>query len=324
MYCRSAEIGRGVSGRKAWSTRQGRARRSSRAWSISTICRPCRSRCVPAGSSTIATPRRARRPSSSTSTSRASSGPIVMPSGSRSPRTAARRSSASSPTSATDRSRRRAATRCISTTGRAATGREWRWWSAARAARHRSSPMCVRRSPRTDPSLPTGEFYPLEQLIDNAVGARRLTTQLLGFFSALALTLAAIGLYGVIAQSVVQRTQEIGIRMAIGAQRQDVLGMILASGLRLVSIGVALGLVGAFALTRVLQTLLFGITAHDPTYVCGERFAAHLRGNRGLPVPCAAGYEGQSHHRPARGVAASDHRRRCLPPAEIATVARRE
>ena len=121
-----------------------------------------------------------------------------------------------------------------------------------------------------DPSLPTGEFYPLEQLIDNAVGARRLTTQLLGFFSALALTLAAIGLYGVIAQSVVQRTQEIGIRMAIGAQRQDVLGMILASGLRLVSIGVALGLVGAFALTRVLQTLLFGITAHDPLTFAGN------------------------------------------------------
>jgi putative ABC transport system permease protein len=121
-----------------------------------------------------------------------------------------------------------------------------------------------------DPSLPTGEFYPLEQLIDNAVGARRLTTQLLGFFSALALTLAAIGLYGVIAQSVAQRTQEIGIRMAIGAQRQDVLSMILFSGLRLVSVGVALGLAGAFALTRVLQTLLYGVTAHDPIAFAGN------------------------------------------------------
>ena len=121
-----------------------------------------------------------------------------------------------------------------------------------------------------DPSLPTGEFYELEHLIDNAVAPRRLTTQLLGFFSMLALTLAAIGLYGVIAYSVAQRTQEIGIRMAIGAQRGDVLQLVLLGGLRLVAIGVAVGLIGAFALTRVLQTLLFGVTAHDPLVFAGN------------------------------------------------------
>jgi predicted permease len=115
-----------------------------------------------------------------------------------------------------------------------------------------------------DPSLPTGEFYELARLIENAVAPRRLTTRLLGLFSALALTLAAIGLYAVIAQSVVQRTQEIGIRMAVGAQRRDVLALVLRGGLTLVSIGVALGLAGAFAVTRVLQTLLFEVTAHDP------------------------------------------------------------
>jgi predicted permease len=115
-----------------------------------------------------------------------------------------------------------------------------------------------------DPALPSGQFYPLEQLIDNAVAPRRLITRLLGFFSTLALTLAALGLYGVIAYSVTQRTQEIGIRMAIGAQRSDVLQLILGGGLKLVGLGVGLGLAGALALTRVLQSQLYGVTAHDP------------------------------------------------------------
>ena len=121
-----------------------------------------------------------------------------------------------------------------------------------------------------DSSLPSGDFYELERLIDNAVAPRRLTTRLLGFFSALALTLAALGLYGLIAYSVVQRTQEIGIRMAIGAQRRDVLALIIAGGLRLVVVGVALGLTGAFILSRVLGTLLFGVTAHDPLVFAGN------------------------------------------------------
>jgi ABC-type antimicrobial peptide transport system permease subunit len=68
----------------------------------------------------------------------------------------------------------------------------------------------------------------------------------------------------------VQRTQEIGIRMAIGAQPREVLGLVLASGLRLVAIGVVIGLAGAFALTRVLQTLLYGVTAHDPLTFAGN------------------------------------------------------
>jgi len=120
-----------------------------------------------------------------------------------------------------------------------------------------------------DPSLPNGEYYELDRLVDNAVGPRRLITRLLGFFSCLALLLAAIGLYGVMAFAVTQRQQEIGIRLAIGAQRGDILSMILRGGLRLVALGVAAGLAGSLALTRVLQGQLFGISAYDPLTFAG-------------------------------------------------------
>jgi predicted permease len=120
-----------------------------------------------------------------------------------------------------------------------------------------------------DAGLPTGEYRPLDRLVDNAVGPRRLITRLLGFFSGLALLLAAIGLYGVMAFAVTQRQQEIGIRMAIGAQRGAILGMILRGGLKLVAIGVGLGLIGSLALTRVLQSQLFGVSAYDPATFAG-------------------------------------------------------
>ena len=115
-----------------------------------------------------------------------------------------------------------------------------------------------------DPGLPNGDFYPLERLVDDAVAPRRLVTRLLGLFSGLALSLAALGIYGVTAYSVVQRRQEIGIRMAIGAQRSEVLRLVMASGLKLVAAGIVLGLAGALALTRLLRALLFGVTAYDP------------------------------------------------------------
>jgi len=120
-----------------------------------------------------------------------------------------------------------------------------------------------------DPGLPNGEYRSLEKLIDNAVGPRRLITRLLEFFSSLALGLAAIGLYGVMAFAVNERRQEIGIRMAIGAQRRDILQMILRSGLTLVGIGVLCGLAGSFALAQILQNQLFGISTHDPFTFAG-------------------------------------------------------
>jgi ABC-type antimicrobial peptide transport system permease subunit len=119
-----------------------------------------------------------------------------------------------------------------------------------------------------DATLPSNEFTMLDDIIDRAIAPRRLITGILGSFSYFALLLAAIGLYGVIAYSVGQRTQEIGIRLAIGAQGGDVLRLVVHEGLRLVGFGIAVGLIVAFFVTRVLQSQLYGITAGDPfTYM---------------------------------------------------------
>ena len=87
---------------------------------------------------------------------------------------------------------------------------------------------------------------------------------LLGIFAAVAMILAAVGIYGVMSYSVAQRRNEIGIRMALGAQKMDVLKLAVGSGLKLVVIGLVLGLAGALLLTRLMSTLLFGISATDP------------------------------------------------------------
>jgi ABC-type antimicrobial peptide transport system permease subunit len=88
---------------------------------------------------------------------------------------------------------------------------------------------------------------------------------LLQIFAAVALVLASIGLYGVISYLVGQRIQELGIRLALGAQRKHIFGLVLAQGMKMAVIGVALGLIGAFALTRVLANLLYGVAATDLT-----------------------------------------------------------
>jgi predicted permease len=115
-----------------------------------------------------------------------------------------------------------------------------------------------------DPTLPSTEYITLSGIVDQAVAPRRLITSLLGAFSSLALLLSAIGLYGVIAYSVGQRTREIGIRLAVGAQRGQVVNMIVGEGLKMAVAGVVLGLMAALLLTRVLSSLLFGVTATDP------------------------------------------------------------
>ncbi len=97
-----------------------------------------------------------------------------------------------------------------------------------------------------------------------SVAAPRFNTTLLSIFAAVALVLTIVGLYGVMSYSVAQRTNEIGIRVALGAQARDVLLMIVKQGSKLILIGLAIGLFGAFAVTRLIASLLFGVTAKDP------------------------------------------------------------
>src|SRR6266480_238119 len=129
-------------------------------------------------------------------------------------------------------------------------------------------PMSLATSTRdaiwaVDKDQPVANVDTMDHIVSEAIARQRFSMLLLGIFAALALILAAVGIYGVMSYSVAQRIHEIGIRMALGARRTDVLKMIVNQGLKLVSIGMMLGLAAAFLLTRVLQSLLFGISATD-------------------------------------------------------------
>jgi putative ABC transport system permease protein len=114
------------------------------------------------------------------------------------------------------------------------------------------------------PNLPPPIIRAMDDLTSETVAQPRLQTGLLGLFASVALLLAAIGLYGVLSFAVAQREREIGVRMALGAQRRDVLTLIVSRGMRLVLAGLALGLVISLALTRAMRSLLYEVTPTDP------------------------------------------------------------
>jgi putative ABC transport system permease protein len=116
-----------------------------------------------------------------------------------------------------------------------------------------------------DPDQPVTRIRAMNDVIATSVAPRKFNTLALGLFASVALILAAIGIYGVMAFSVAQRTQEIGIRIALGAQMKDVLRMVVKQGMTLAIVGIAIGVIVAIAVTRLMKSLLYGVTATDPT-----------------------------------------------------------
>ncbi len=115
-----------------------------------------------------------------------------------------------------------------------------------------------------DPDQPIAQVRTMEAMMDEALGQRKLTMYLLGTFAGLAVLLAAIGIYGVMSFDVTRRSQELGVRMALGAERGSVLALVMRQGLGMALIGIALGLVLALVATRVLEAQLYGVTRTDP------------------------------------------------------------
>jgi len=115
-----------------------------------------------------------------------------------------------------------------------------------------------------DRNQPVSHIRTMDQQLGGMIAQRRLNTVLFGLFAGVALLLAAVGIYGVISYSVTQRTHELGIRMALGAGRAEVLKLIVGNAMTLVGAGIGIGLIAATALTRLMATLLYGVSATDP------------------------------------------------------------
>jgi putative ABC transport system permease protein len=125
----------------------------------------------------------------------------------------------------------------------------------------------IREVHAVDPALPVTDIVLLNDLLDEEVASRRIGTIVIVAFAAVAVALAVVGIYGLISYFVAQHTAEIGVRVALGAQPGDILALVAGRGVVLTAVGIAIGAVGALATSRVVSSLLYGISAFDPTTV---------------------------------------------------------
>ena len=140
------------------------------------------------------------------------------------------------------------------------------WLLVRTAGKPTGMAEAIRNAVRTmDKTLPVDNVRTMDQRLSDSVAEPRFRTLLLAAFALLALTLAAVGVYGVMSHMVAQRTREIGVRMALGAQRCSVLAMVIGQGMKVTALGVAIGVCGSFGLTRVLKTFLFHVAPTDPS-----------------------------------------------------------
>jgi putative ABC transport system permease protein len=142
-------------------------------------------------------------------------------------------------------------------------------WPAHLLVRTASDPTAIatavtRIVHEVDPTVPVSEVMTLDGLLSHSVSPRRFAMVLIGVLAVLALVLSAVGIYGVMSYTVGQRTQEIGVRMALGAQPKNMLALVLGRGAGLALVGIFAGTLGALALTRFLSSLLFGVAPKDP------------------------------------------------------------
>ena len=156
-----------------------------------------------------------------------------------------------------------------------------------------------------DPDQPVSGVRTMDELIAQSVGQRRLSMLLLTLFSGIALVLASLGIYGLMSYSVAQRARELGVRIALGANRVDVLRLVLRQGMSLALAGIAIGVGAAFGLTRVIASQLYGVAASDPGTFVGMAVLLACTALAANLDPRAPGDAGGSGGRAAGGVSAA-------------------